>query len=193
MSASAREENRMKIGLISDTHAPALGVHPPIEVERALAGVDLILHAGDIYSADCLDWLERLAPVIAVEVAPAPVIGDPRVAERRVISLKGYAVGLVHDLAIRGVDEVQPGHLARAFPEPERLHASLHQFFEASVDVVVFGHTHYALAERHHGVLFVNPGSPTLPRQTRRLGQVAILDLSGPAPEAEIIELSTLV
>ena len=182
----------MKIGLISDTHSPALGVHPPAEVERALAGVELILHAGDIYSADCLDWLERLAPVIAVEVAPAPVIGDPRVAERRVIPLAGYSIGLVHDLAMRGIDEAQPGLLGRAFPDAEPMHASLLQFFGAHVDVVVFGHTHYALVERHHGVLFVNPGSPTLPRQTRRLGQVALLDLSGPVAEATIIELAGL-
>jgi predicted phosphodiesterase len=66
----------MRIGLISDTHSPAMGVHPPEQVARAFEGVDLILHAGDIYSSDCLDWLELIAPVIAVEVAPAPVIGS---------------------------------------------------------------------------------------------------------------------
>lgn len=182
----------MRIGLISDTHSPAMGVHPPEQVARAFEGVDLILHAGDIYSSDCLDWLELIAPVIAVEVAPAPVIGDPRVTDRRVLSLEGYSIGLVHDLAMRGIDEAQPGQLGRAFPDAEPMHASLLQFFGAHVDVVVFGHTHYALVERHHGVLFVNPGSPTLPRQTRRLGQVALLDLSGPVAEATIIELAGL-
>ena len=72
----------MRIGLISDTHLPALGVEPPVEVARAFAGGELILHAGDIDSSACFDWLERIAPVVAVEVPPAPVIGDPRVMER---------------------------------------------------------------------------------------------------------------
>ena len=76
----------MRVGLISDTHAPALGVHPPAEVERAFAGVDLILHAGDIYSSDCLDWLERIAPVVAVEVAPAPVMSAEWVTSAAALS-----------------------------------------------------------------------------------------------------------
>ena len=184
----------MRIGLISDTHSPAMGVHPPEQVARAFEGVDLILHAGDIYSSDCLDWLELIAPVIAVEVAPAPVIGDPRVTDRRVLSLEGYTIGLVHDLAMRGIDEVQPGALVRAFPPERELTApvSAEEFFGQSVDTIVFGHTHYAMVETHQGILFANPGSPTLPKQTRRLGSVAILELTPQGREARIIELSML-
>src|SRR5438034_207226 len=111
----------MKIGLISDTHLPAMGHEPPAEVALAFAGADLILHAGDIYSSDCLDWLETIAPVIAVEVPPAPVIGDPRVSERRVITLDGHSIGLVHDLMIRDVDEFHPGIVAAKFPPSESL------------------------------------------------------------------------
>ncbi len=47
----------MKIGLISDTHAPAFGATSPWQVEKAFEGVDLILHAGDIYTRRYLDWL----------------------------------------------------------------------------------------------------------------------------------------
>ena len=36
-----------------------MGKHPPEEVALAFADVDLILHAGDIYSSACLDWLEQ--------------------------------------------------------------------------------------------------------------------------------------
>jgi putative phosphoesterase len=182
----------MRIGLISDTHAPAMGREPPPEVERAFAGVDLILHAGDIYTSECLDALERIAPVIAVEVPPAPVDGDPRVAYKRVLQLEGYQVGLVHDLNIRGIDEFMPGLTAGKFVAEGSLPASLAEFFGEPVNVAVFGHTHYAMVESHQGVLLVNSGSPTLPRQSRRLGSVGILELTPEGASAHIIELTTL-
>ncbi len=181
----------MKIGLISDTHLPALGREPPPEVAHALAGVDLILHAGDIYSSDCLDWLELIAPVLAVEVPPAPVIGDHRVTDRRVIELEGYSIGMVHDLMLKGLrGEVVPGAIGAKFPPERSLPESVADFFGAPVDTVVFGHTHFAVAETHQGILFVNPGSPTLPRQIRKLGTVAILELTAEGRDAQIVDLA---
>ncbi len=198
----------MKIGLISDTHSPQVGLYPPEEVERAFAGVDLILHAGDIYSVECLDWLERIAPVLGVEVAPAPVVGDRRVVASalwgphnfppetvsplngRVIEAGGYAIGLSHDLILQGMDEILPGKLAAKFPADRSMAKALELPFGRSVDIVVFGHTHRALVETCQGVLFVNPGSTALPNQIRRLGTVAMLELSEAGFAAEIIELS---
>ena len=49
------------VGVISDTHNPSVGVLPPPEVAIAFQGVDVILHAGDIYVPSCLDWLEAIA------------------------------------------------------------------------------------------------------------------------------------
>ncbi len=171
-----------------------MGHEPPPEVMLAFAGVDLILHAGDIYTSECLDSLERIAPVLAVEVPPTPADGDPRIEYKRVISLEGYKIGLVHDLNIRGIDEFMPGHAAAKFPDDGSgsLSASLEAFFGTPVDVAVFGHTHWAMVERHQGILLVNSGSPTLPRQTKRLGSVGILELTPEGTSAHIIELSTL-
>lgn len=181
----------MKIGVISDTHLPAEGVTPPREVLDAFEGVEMILHAGDIYNPECLDWLEQIAPVIAVEVPPAPAIGDPRVLERRVETIGGHRVGMVHDLALRGIDEVHPGLLERRFPESPKLYDSIERFFGEHVDTIIFGHSHVAVAEHCHGVLFLNPGSPTLPRMRRKLGSVAILDLGPDAHAARIVELAS--
>ncbi|MSQ13133.1 MAG: hypothetical protein EXR47_03135 [Dehalococcoidia bacterium] len=60
----------------------------PTQLARAFAGVDLILHAGDIYGASCLDWLQRIAPVLAVEVYSGSYwSGDSRVVVgQRVLS-----------------------------------------------------------------------------------------------------------
>lgn len=180
----------MKIGLISDTHSPAMGREPPPEVYRAFEGVDLILHAGDIYTSECLDALERIAPVLAVEVPPTPADGDPRIEYKRVISLDGYEIGLVHDLNIRGIDEFMPGLAAAKYPEEGSLAASLEAFFGSRVDIAIFGHTHWAMVEHHQGVLLVNSGSPTLPRQSKRLGSVGILELTPEGASALILELA---
>ena len=185
----------MKIGLISDTHLPAMGKEPPPEVATAFEGVDLILHAGDIYSSDCLDWLERLAPVIAVEVPPAPVIGDHRVVGGnlgKVVDVEGHAIGLVHDLGIQGINEVVPGVLAAKFPPERSLADALEDSFGEPVESVVFGHTHFPMVETHRGIVFVNPGSPTLPKMLRKLGTVGILELTAEGPTARIVDLTAL-
>ena len=181
----------MKTGLISDTHSPAMGKHPPDEVALAFADVDLILHAGDIYTSACLDWLEEIAPVLAVEVPPAPCFGDPRVARKRVVDIGGRLVGLVHDLVIIGHGfEVAPGIMERQVGDDEPLADYLEQFFGERVEAVVFGDTHIPMVERHQGILFVNPGSPTLPRQRRELGMVGIMETDENGHEARIVQLS---
>lgn len=57
----------MRIGVISDTHIEEPEEDLPARVYEIFSGVDLILHAGDIYVPQVLDRLERIAPVTAVE------------------------------------------------------------------------------------------------------------------------------
>ncbi len=180
----------MRIGLISDTHLPQMGPTPPAEVARAFEGVDLILHGGDIHTPQCLDWLEQIAPVIAVEKGPHPILEDPRVEERRVFELEGHTIGMMHDFAAPGgLTEVLPGTLAR-YPDDRVLSDDLERIFHARVNIVVFGDSHFAVAESRDDILFLNPGSPSLPRQVVRLGSVAILELTPGRKHAEIVELS---
>ena len=181
----------MKIGLISDTHNPGAAKVPPPEVVRAFEGVEMIFHAGDIYIPATLDWLEQIAPVVAVELgSQAHFNGDPRVAEKRRFDLEGYSIGMVHDLVIPGMGgEVTEGSIPREFPDGIDLPKALESVFGDPVNVVVFGHTHHAVVEKHQGVLIVNPGSPSLPKQIRRLGQVGILELLPDGSEAKIVEL----
>ena len=185
----------MKVGVISDTHNPSVGQEPPKEVAVAFRGVDVILHAGDIYLPSCLDWLEQIAPVYAVELeADAHFSEDTRVVNKtRVLNLGGHVIGMTHDLLVPGMpQEITPySPLSKNFPEDGDLVAALETVFDAAVDIVIFGHTHYAVVEEFQGILMVNPGSPSLPKQLRRLGQVAIMDLAPDHKWAEILELST--
>ena len=184
----------MKIGVISDTHNPSVGAEPPPEVAAAFEGVDVILHAGDIYVPSCLDWLERIAPVYAVEMeADAQFRDDPRVVNKtRVLQLDGHTIGLTHDLLVPGmvqeITEYSP--VSKHFPPDADLSTALETVFGTAVDVAVFGHTHYPVVEEFQGILMVNPGSPSLPKQLRRLGQVAVIELHPDHKSAEILELS---
>ena len=184
----------MKIGVISDTHIPSAGPEPPIEVARAFAGVDLILHAGHANVASCIEWLERIAPVRSTE---SWVEGSgeswTRNVRVEVMEVAGHTVGMAHELILRSVpDDVLPGSIERYFPTDESLPEALAAIFGKPVDVVVFGYTHQAMVESHSDILLVNPGSPSLVGQQVKLGTVAILDLDGERAEARILELGTL-
>jgi putative phosphoesterase len=196
----------MRIGLISDTHIPTMGAAPPAQVALAFEGVELILHAGNIYRPDVLDWLEGIAPVKAAGSSDGErpehpqgfsmeCQGDPRVAPQQVMQAEGHTIGVVNNLLLRGMnDDVGPGvigaHLRRrpdlSFP------GMVERFFGALVDIVVFGRTNFAMVEEHQGVLFINPGSPSLPRNLRKLGSVAVLDLWPEGAEVRIVDLASL-
>ncbi|MBM2825971.1 MAG: phosphodiesterase family [Dehalococcoidia bacterium] len=182
----------MKIGLISDTHIPAMGAEPPPQVARAFQGVDLILHAGDIYVKSCIDWLERIAPVKALELWVESV-GESftRVNVPQVIEAEGHSIGLVHELILVSLaDEIHPGTIERNFPAGESIPEALEMIFRKPVDIVVCGYTHEAMVETHQGVLIINPGSPTMVKQNMRLGTVAILEVTPNSREVRIIDLA---
>jgi putative phosphoesterase len=124
----------------------------PAPVLQALPRADLILHAGDITTAAVLRELERHAPVHAV----AGNNDDPALCrtlpERAVVTAGGFRIGVVH------------GHGARGSTF-ERAQAA---FPDATVDCVVFGHSHQPLIETMAGRLYLNPGSPTQRRRQPR-------------------------
>ena len=184
----------MKIGLISDTHIPSMGKEPPPQVVRAFEGVDLILHAGDIYTDDCIRWLERIAPVHATTSFRASGgEGAPRVSNPIVVDADGHSIGLVHQLIMYPLaDDVRPGAIAKRYPAGESIPKELSEIFGKPIDIVVFGYTHKAMIESHQGVLFVNPGSPTMVGDVMKIGTVAILELTPQGPDARIIELAGL-
>jgi putative phosphoesterase len=178
--------------LISDTHVPSMGKEPPHEVLRAFEGVELILHCGDIYIQDCITWLEQIAPVHATTSFFAAIAeGAPRASVPIAVDIAGRSVGVVHKLELRALgDEVTPGMIDRELPSDASLPDDLRELFGRDVDIVVFGYTHEPMIETHQGVLFVNPGSPNMVKQSMRLGSVAILEIDGERAEASIVPLS---
>jgi putative phosphoesterase len=121
----------MKIGVVSDTH----GLLRP-EVAPALAGVERILHLGDVGKPSVLKALAKIAPVTAVRgnVDREGLCG--KLPETEVLLIEDRYVYMLHDLNTLHLDPATGKFAA-----------------------VLFGHTHVPNFYRRKGVLYFNPGS----------------------------------
>lgn len=146
------------VGVISDTHNL---VRP--EAIAALAGSDLILHAGDVCRPEVLEELARIAPVVAVRGNNDRGAWASHLPFSKTLDVSAYRIHVVHDLKELRVD-------ASGF------HA------------VVSGHSHKPHAYRKEGVLFLNPGSAG-PRRFKLPVAVARLSLGESGLRARIVEL----
>ena len=157
----------MRIGLIADTHLPSTIREPWPEVAVAFQGVDLILHAGDIVTPRVLDWLEAIAPVLAALGNNDFDLDDPRVKPTHSLDVEGWRIGMLHDIT-----------------------SGLR--FDSPLDVLVSGHTHYERLSMHDGVVYANPGSPTLPHHlSTRLGTVGLLEVEAERLTAQVVRLGS--
>ncbi len=183
----------MKIGVISDTHSAGSGRDLPDPVLDALRGVDLILHCGDLECLGVLDYLETVAPVLAVRGYEDPTEPGERVAFiNRVVSVGGVNIGMVHDIQwpSTGITTTGDG-AALNFPEQD-IGGLLEKKFRQPVDVVLFGDTHEELICHYGGILFVNPGSPTYPGRRHPPGSpgtLALLEVDRGAVYAQLLQL----
>ena len=183
----------MKVGLISDTHSAGSGRDLPQEILQALAGVDLILHCGDLECLGVLDYLETVAPVLAVRGYEDPIEPGERLADTtRVVPVDGVRIGMVHDIQwpATGIT-TSPDGAALSFSEG-RIEDILSRKFGQSVDIVVFGDTHEELICYYNGVLLINPGSPTYPgrkHQRGSLGTIGLLEIHNGAVDVQLVDL----
>jgi uncharacterized protein len=155
-------KDKYLVGVISDTHGLMRA-----EALRALAGSDLIIHAGDIGRPEVLDALRSVAPTV--------------------VAVRGNNDGAAWAQAIAETETIEIGEV--------RLYL-LHAFQELTLDpaasgfdVVVSGHSHRPSVERRGGVLYLNPGSAG-PRRFKLPVSVARLTVRGRSCRARIVELS---
>lgn len=151
------------IGLISDTHGMVRA-----DVHRALAGVEQILHAGDVGGDAVLEELALIAPVVAV-YGNTDYPGDPRLAASIDREIGGVTIHVSH------------GHELGS-PTPEKL---LERY---PADVIVYGHTHKQLVVRADERLVVNPGAAGA-RRFKLEPSVARLTIAGGTADVELVLL----
>ncbi len=129
----------MRIGVISDTHVGTLS-NIPVQILKALAGVDLIIHAGDFTELAVFDGLKALAAVKAVcgnmdssqlkEILP----------QKEIFVVNGKNVGLIHGSG-----------------EPLGIASRIRELF-SDVDLIIYGHSHVPYNQYLQGSLLFNPG-----------------------------------
>jgi putative phosphoesterase len=151
----------MKIGVVSDTH----GLLRP-EVVPALAGVEQILHLGDVGDPSILKALGKIAPVHAVRGNIDRDGPCNRLPETDVLLFEGHYLYLLHDIGTLHLDPVA-----------------------AKFSAVLYGHSHRPTIDHKKGVLYFNPGSCG-PRRFELPITIGMLQLNpGTAPLAEIVPL----
>lgn len=169
----------IRIGLISDSHITKRGQLWP-QVFDAFAGVDAILHAGDVWSPVVLDELEAVAPVHVARGNGDFGVDDERLRDQCLLHFEGTTIVMLHDFpspARRGTDFVLE-QVAKRFPNE-------------APDVLVCGHTHIEEIHQVGGLLYVNPGSPTLPHnKSVRLGTIGFLTIANGGAQAELCQLT---
>ncbi len=173
----------MLIGLLSDTHVASSVETLPPQIKDALSGVDLILHAGDIWIPSVLDELESVAPVMAAwgdDDMEADLGDDSRMIKDHVLHLDGVTFWLIH---------VRPSY-GRISPKKDSFFFNSNsENTEDLPNVVAFGHSHAVTVEHYKDILLVNPGSATFPDYVRKLGTLALLTINSGKVEARIVPL----
>jgi len=154
------DKNYIRTGIISDTHGQ---IRP--ELQTHFAGVDYLIHAGDIGSLDTLHELEKIAPVCAVLGNTDSSWKFPFLSETAFFETPHCCLCITHNCSTLDFD---PSSCA--------------------IDGVICGHTHVPEIKRHNNVLFVNPGSAG-PRRSALPATVAILEIRGTVISAQLIEL----
>ena len=151
------------MGLISDTH----GLLRPAALD-ALAGSELIVHAGDVGKPEILTALRKICPVVAVrgnvdQGTWASALPDTAAAEPDGVPI--YVLHNIHDLRI----------------DPPA----------AGFRIVISGHSHKPVSVERDGVLYVNPGAAG-PRRFKLPVTVARLDLARKAWQVEFVDLEAV-
>jgi len=150
----------MTIGVISDTHGLLRE-----EALAALAGVDHILHAGDVGDPGILAALAKIAPVTAIRGNIDTYGACAELPATDAVELSDKLFYLVHSVHDLDIDPVAAG-----------------------VAVVVSGHSHKPSLERRDDIVYLNPGSAG-PRRFKLPISIALVSLIDKI-EARIVELA---
>jgi putative phosphoesterase len=174
----------MILGVISDTH----GLLRP-NVPDLLAGVDLIVHAGDVGSLAVLEALRAIAPTFAVRGNVDTEPWCTALPETEVVKAGENELFVLHDiaqlkfLATRSLTAspsrfAAPTSPARAEFDPKR----------AGYRAVIYGHSHRASIEERNGVLYLNPGAAG-PRRFDLSPSLARVEVRGQELDVKLLTL----
>jgi len=159
-----------RFGLTADTHDELVDWPSTVSaLKAAWGGVDAILHCGDLTSPAVLQSLAAVAPIYATRSEGDPPASLPTLANGpRVLEIEGLRIGLTFKL-----------------PANAMARGASAELFGGPVAVCVYGGTHESRIDEVDGVIFVNPGSPSLAKART----AALLSISNRRALVEIVPI----
>ena len=148
----------MKILIVSDTHRNEDNLIEVLEKEKSL---DLLINCGDVEGAEY--EIENYAGCKTVFVAGNNDFFS-RLPRETQIQVENYTIWVTH------------GHNYYVNTNPDYIKREAKI---KNVDIVMYGHTHRPVIEKMEGLIAINPGSISYPRQEGRRPSYAILELDG--------------
>ena len=156
----------MKVLIVSDTHGRDENLEEAVLRE---APFDYLIHCGDVESREI--FIEALAECPCIIVAGNNDFFTDLSHEEE-ITLEGHKMLVTH------------GHYYFVSRNHDRL---VEKAREDNCQIAMYGHTHTPVIEEEDGILVINPGSLTYPRQRGRRPSYAVMELEqGKAPQVEI-------
>ena len=156
----------MKVLIVSDTHGRDENLEEAVLRE---APFDYLIHCGDVEGREI--FIEALAECPCIIVAGNNDFFTDLSHEEE-ITLEGHKMLVTH------------GHYYFVSRNHDRL---VEKAREDNSQLAMYGHTHTPVIEEEDGILVINPGSLTYPRQRGRRPSYAVMELEqGKAPQVEI-------
>jgi uncharacterized protein len=154
--------NKLKIGIISDTH---LAKHFEVIddfIDKNLSDVDMIFHLGDFKTIEVVERIKKKKKFIGVLGNNDDSSIANALQEKEIIEIEGWKIGLYHG----------SGNAKTT------LENTINRFKENMPDIIVFGHSHVPIIKTENGVLLLNPGSPFKKGKRQKLYSYIILDIT---------------
>ena len=160
MQSSTIKKDNLLIGIISDTHG-----HIHTQVSTVFKKADFIIHAGDMDTLEAYKALNKIAPVAAVRGNMDTGQWAGEFPKTDIIEAGNTLIYAIHSIQKIDLDPAAAG-----------------------VSAVIYGHSHIPSIERQNGVIFMNPGSATLPKYNFN-ASVGLIEINGSKLDARIVEL----
>lgn len=160
----------MNILVFSDTHRRSDLIEEILLRKRAVT--DLVIHLGDNYK-DIADIRDKFPDIAFLGVrGNCDLFPNPDYPEENCITLEGHTIFFTH------------GHMLDV---KRSLSLIVHAAKRKNADIALFGHTHKKHRSEVDGILLINPGSLSEPRDFSG-GSFLSLSITNEKIHADIIE-----
>ena len=146
----------MRILIVSDTHREN-SIY--LNLVQQWAPLDMVIHCGDVEGSEYTISEAVECPTIIVQGNNDFFTDLPK---ERQVKIGRHQVLVTH------------GHYYHVATAGHRV--LVKEAKERKIDIVMYGHTHRPVIEKEDGVLVINPGSLTYPRQSNRRSSYIIME-----------------